>query len=262
MKHLPDKIKDTIGNRPYKIDDIGMSGSTVLMFDDMVLKIQPESTEAKTEREMMRWLQGRLPVPKILAHEISDGNSFLLMSRVPGKMSCDLEWINDPDRLVDVLCEGLTTLWSKSIEDCPCNASLDQHLSAAEYNVRNGLVDLDNVEPETFGEKGFKDPEELLEWLKATRPDEDLVLSHGDYCLPNIFADSNEISGFIDLGRAGVADRYRDIAICYRSLCSNLRGSYGGHPPVEYDADVLFSRLGITPDWEKIRYFTLLDELF
>ena len=262
MIYLPDKIKDAIGNRPYKIDDIGMSGSTVLMFGDMVLKIQPESTEAKTEREMMHWLHGRLPVPEIVAHEISDGKSFLLMSRVPGKMSCDLALINDPDRLVDVLCDGLKLLWNISIDGCPCDASLDQHLAAAEYNVRNDLVDLDNVEPETFGENGFKDPEELLEWLKANRPDEDIVLSHGDYCLPNVFADEKSVCGFIDLGRAGKADRYRDIAICYRSLCSNLRGSYGGHPPVDFDPGVFFKRLGIAPDWDKIRYYVLMDELF
>lgn len=259
---LPDKIKEIIGNRAYTLDDIGMSGSQVLIFDDMVLKIQPESAEALTEREMMRWLGGKQPVPDIICHEVVDGMSFLLMTRVPGKMSCDLSFIYDPERLIDVLCEGLQLLWNTDISDCPCNAMLDQHLAAAEHNVRNGLVDLENVEPGTFGEDGFKDPEDLLVWLKENRPAEDLVLSHGDYCLPNIFADDNGICGFIDLGRAGVADRYRDIAICYRSLKSNLHGSYGGHSPVDFDADKLFDKLKITPDWHKIRYYFLMDELF
>lgn len=259
---LPNKIETIIADKAYQLDAIGMSDSQVLLFDDMVLKIQQESDEARTERTMMDWLSGKLPVPTLLAHEVLDGKSFLLMSRVPGKMSCDFAFINDPHRLVDILCEGLKTLWSTDISGCPCDASLDQHLAAAEYNVNNGLVDLDNVEPETFGENGFKDPEDLLAWLKENRPKEELVLSHGDYCLPNVFADEKGIRGFIDLGRAGVADRYRDIAICYRSLKSNLRGSYGGHPSVEFDADELFLRLGITPDWDKIRYFILMDELF
>lgn len=259
---LPVKIQEIIGIQSYTLDDIGMSDSQVLIFDDMVLKIQPESAEARTEREMMRWLSGKLPVPEIICHEVSDGMSYLMMSRVPGKMSCDLAFINDPERLLDILCEGLRMLWNTDISDCVCDASLEQHLAAAEYNVKNGLVDLDNVEPETFGENGFKDPEELLAWLKANRPSEDIVLSHGDYCLPNVFADEKGVSGLIDLGRAGCADRYRDIAICYRSLTSNLRGSYGGHPPVDFDADKLFCKLGITPDWEKVRYFILLDELF
>ena len=260
---LPIKVQRAVGDRPYKLDNIGMSDSQVLIFNDMVLKVQPDCAEAKAEREMMCWLGGRLPVPEIICHEIEGGHSFLLMSRVPGKMSCDLAFINDPMRLVDVLCEGLKMLWSTDISGCPCDATLEQHLAAAEYNVKNGLVDLDNVEPETFGEGGFKDPEELLAWLKANRPtEEDIVLSHGDYCLPNVFADEKGISGFIDLGRAGYADRYRDIAICYRSLTSNLHGSYGGHPPVEFDADELFRKLGIKPDWEKIRYYILMDELF
>ncbi len=259
---LPEKIKNLIGERSYTLDEIGMSDSQVLLFDDMVLKIQPEGAEAQTEREMMRWMRGRLPVPEILCHEVEGGRSFLLMSRVSGKMSCDLSFINEPEYLIDVLCEGLKMLWSVDISECPCDASLDHHLAAAEYNVRNGLVDTDDAEPETFGENGFKDPEDLLEWLKANRPEEDIVLSHGDYCLPNVFANEKGVSGFIDLGRTGVADRYRDIAICYRSLTSNLLGSYGGHPPVEFDADELFRKLEITPDWEKIRYYILLDELF
>lgn len=259
---LPEKIQNLIGDRSYIMDDIGMSDSQVLLFDDMVLKIQPEGAEAQTERQMMRWMGGKLPVPDILYHEVEGRRSFLLMSRIRGKMSCDLAFINNPERLVDILCEGLKMLWSADISGCPCDASLDHHLAAAEYNVKNGLVDLDNVEPETFGEHGFKDPEDLLQWLKANRPKEDLVLSHGDFCLPNVFADEKGISGYIDLGRAGVADRYRDIAICYRSLASNLHGSYGGHPPVEFDPNKLFERLELTPDWDKIRYYILMDELF
>ena len=78
----------------------------------------------------------------------------------------------------------------------------------------------------------------------------------------NIFVNDQGVSGYIDLGRAGVADRYRDIAICYRSLGSNLRGSYGGHPPIDFDAEELFRKLDVTPDWDKIRYYILLDELF
>lgn len=259
---LPSTIQDNIGKRPYRLDDVGLSGSQVLLFDDMVLKIQPESDESKNELAIMQWLDGKLPVPKIICHEATNGVSYLLMTRATGKMSCDLSFINSPDRLVELLAEGLRKLWSVDITDCPCDASLNHHLAAAEYNVKNGLVDLENVEPETLGEKGFKDTEDLLAWLKANRPTEDPVLSHGDYCLPNIFANDLGISGYIDLGRAGIADRYRDIAICYRSLKSNLRGSYGGHPPVDFDSDELFRQLKITPDWDKIRYYILLDELF
>lgn len=259
---LPSAIQGYIGKRSYRLDDVGLSGSQVLLFDDMVLKIQPESEETKNELEVMRWLDGKLSAPRIIYHEVVNGVSYLLMTRIAGAMSCDLSYINSPGRLTKLLAEGLRKLWSLDISDCPCDASLDHHLAAAEYRVKNCLVDLEDMEPDTLGENGFKNAEHLLTWLKENRPEEDLVFSHGDYCLPNIFVNDSEITGYIDLGRAGIADRYRDIAICYRSLKSNLRGSYGGHPPVDFDSDELFRELGITPDWDKIRYYILLDELF
>ena len=259
---LPEKIRAAIGDRPYQLDDVGLSGSQVLIFDDMVLKIQPASGETANESAMLTWLDGKLPAPKVICHEVENDVSYLLMTRVKGKMTCDAEYINDPDLLVDILADGLKQLWSIDINDCPCDNRLDERLKTAKYIVQNNQVDLDNLEPETFGENGFKDPAELLVWLKENRPAEDVVLSHGDYCLPNIFAKGNTVCGFIDLGKAGLADRYQDIAIGYRSLKHNLGGLYGGHEPIDYDANIFFERLGIEPDWEKIRYFTLLDELY
>ncbi|MBQ5323467.1 MAG: hypothetical protein J6J07_08525, partial [Oscillospiraceae bacterium] len=63
-------------------------------------------------------------------------------------------------------------------------------------------------------------------------------------------------------GRMGIADRYQDIALCYRSLHHNFSGIYGGKPYSGYDESMLFEALGIKPDFEKIRYYILLDELF
>ena len=87
------------------------------------------------------------------------------------------------------------------------------------------------------------------------------MLSHGDLCLPNIFLTENGISGFIDLGDAGVGDRWRDIALCHRSLRHNADGSYGSVKK-DVNPDELFSLLGIRPDPEKLRWYLLLDELF
>ena len=89
-------------------------------------------------------------------------------------------------------------------------------------------MDVDNEEPTTFGEGGFRDPEHLLMWLEENRPAFEPVLSHGDYCLPNIFLENGTLKGFIDLGRAGIGDKWNDIALCYRSLKHNFDGTYGG----------------------------------
>lgn len=63
------------------------------------------------------------------------------------------------------------------------------------------MVDMENVEPDTFGPNGFSNQEELLVWLEKNRPQEDIVLTHGDFCLPNVFIDNDKISGFIDFGK-------------------------------------------------------------
>jgi kanamycin kinase/aminoglycoside 3'-phosphotransferase-3 len=60
----------------------------------------------------------------------------------------------------------------------------------------------------------------------------------------------------------GIADKYQDIALCCRSLKKNLAGAYGGSVRGEIDDKLLFDNLGIAPDYEKIRYYILLDELF
>ena len=101
-----------------------------------------------------------------------------------------------------------------------------------------------------------------MDWLIQNKPEEELVFTHGDFCLPNLLAKEDEISGFIDLGRAGVADKYQDIAICYRSLKHNFEGKYGGERHENFNPDILFEKLGMEPDGEKVKYYTLLDELF
>ena len=88
------------------------------------------------------------------------------------------------------------------------------------------------------------------------------MLSHGDYCLPNIFLQGGKISGFLDLGRAGTADKWQDIALCLRSLRQNFAGKFSGQPQPGFSDKLLFDALGLKPNWEKIRYYTLLDELF
>ena len=130
------------------------------------------------------------------------------MSKIEGEMACSTELLTNPNHLVKLLANGLRILWEVDISKCPCNNSIDNKLRLAEILVRDNLCDIENVEPTTYGENGFENPEKLLQWLKENRPDEELVFSHGDYCLPNIFIRDDQINGFIDLGRSGVADIY------------------------------------------------------
>lgn len=260
--NIPDNIKKFIGNKSFEVDTVGMSDSEVICFDDIVLKIENQCEESDNESKIMYWLEDKLPVPKVICLEKLDNKNYLLMSKIRGSMSCEASFLKNPELLVKLLADGLKMLWKVDISDCPCNSSIGSKLKLAEFRVLNNLCSMDNVEPETYGENGYKSPEELLQWLRDNKPSEDYVLSHGDYCLPNIFIDNNGISGFIDLGRCGVGDKYQDIALCYRSLKHNFEGKYGGEIYKGFKADMLFDELGIQPDWEKINYYLLLDELF
>ena len=261
LKHLPAAIRQQINGRPYTENTVGMSGAGVLMFEDLVLKTAPADQNTAREAAMMTWLQGRLPVPKVIHSCVENGQSWLLMSRLQGQMACDEGYMQRPEVLIPLLARAMKQLWRVDVQDCPCRFSLEDRLLLAEENVRHGRCETENVEPETYGPNGFKDPEHLLRWLKDHRPPMDPVLSHGDFCLPNVFFKDGGVSGYLDLGFCAVADRYQDIALCYRSLIHNADGSYGVvYPNVQPER--LFDALGIKPDWEKIRYYILLDELF
>lgn len=262
MIEIPDKIKSILTSFNYSSDTVGMSEASILLFDDKVLKIDRVCDESENERDVMLWLKDKLPVPEVICHEIYNGRSYLLMSKLPGVMSCDESYLTRPQELTQILAKGLKILWETDISKCSYDFCLDKKLEMARYNVEHNLVDVDNVEPETFGENGFQSPEHLLDWLIQNRPEEEIVFSHGDFCLPNIFIDDGKISGFLDLGKTGCADRYQDIALCYRSLKHNYEGKFGGETYEGFDPDSLFIHLGIEPDWDKINYYLLMDELF
>lgn len=259
---VPSKIKALIENKPFTIDDIGMSGNQVLIFEDMVLKIEDSSAAMEQQVQMMQWLDGKVPVPQVIAYEVENRKSYLLMSKIGGDMSCDTYYLEHPEELLEALTSGLKMFWEVDVRDCPYTRDVNAVLKEARIRVENDCVDVLDAEPTTFGEGGFKSPKQLLEWLENHRPSFEPVLSHGDFCLPNIFLKNGQINGFIDLGKTGVGDKWNDIALCYRSLKHNFDGNYGGKVYEDFQPEMLFQKLGMEPDWEKINYYLLLDELF
>lgn len=70
---IPDAIKSFIGDLPYDLDTTGLSGSQVLMFPDTVLKIEKYRKDGDETVRVMKWLEGKIPVPKVLCHEVCGG---------------------------------------------------------------------------------------------------------------------------------------------------------------------------------------------
>lgn len=74
------------------------------------------------------------------------------------------------------------------------------------------------------------------------------TIIHGDFCLPNILVKDNKISGFIDIGDAGVGDAWCDYAWCIWSMEYNLKTK-------EYTPQLL-RKLKIEFDEEKFLKYT------
>ncbi len=259
--NIPNAIKRRIGFQKGMLDKVGCSDAQVLMFDDMVLKIQPDSNSAGNEHQMMRWLQGRLPVPEILEEAFVDGIRYLLMTRMLGWYLCDASILDDQARLAELVAEGLRRMWAVNVTGCPANRTLDQKFREIEAGLRNGTITIDAArQADTYGPGGFETPSHLYDWLVKHRPEEEKVLSHGDYCLPNIFCDEKGLTGYIDLGYAGIADKWVDIEKVLWSMWANSTGIFGGRRR-EFDRRLLFDALGMEPDEERLRYYSLLNEL-
>jgi len=251
---LPAKIRSEIEGFSCDGDSSGLSGASVykLSHNDqtLYLKIEKEKNENIREHAVFQWLRDKLPVPEVIASCTENGVSYLLTTKAGGECACSEYHMKNPEQLSALLAAGIRALQSVNIDDCPFVNSLDYKLRTAKSRIKKGLVDMSDWNEDTM----FQSPDKLYEYLAAHRPDETPCFTHGDYCLPNVFFENKNVSGFIDLGRAGIADIWQDIALCVRSMHFNFGTD-------KYDK-VFFEHLGMKPDYQKIEYYILLDELF
>ena len=260
INQVPASIASMLGDQTGKIDGLGKSGAQVLLFDDYVLKIRPADDRDTADVKILQWLAGKAPVPQEATHEVWNERDWLLMTRIQGKELCKPDVMTNPVLLLDCMAEALHILWSIPVKDCPFERTVSDNLSHAEAAILTGRFDPSDCEPATFGQGGFENPEALLNWLKTHLPPQDRVLTHGDFCLPNLFTDGKRFTGFIDVGNVGAGDRWMDLALGWRSLKHNSDGHYGKVYP-NIDPDDLFRAAGVQKDEEKLRYYILLDEL-
>ncbi len=156
--------------------------------------------------------------------------------------------------MLEVLAENLKQLHALEIVDCPFNQTLEIKMVQAKFRVLENLVDETDFDVVRLGKTAQEVFRELLETCPAI---EDLVFTHGDYCLPNILIHNLELAGFVDLGRAGIADRYQDLALITRSLESDLNPQFNGW------SKYFLEQYGIAkPEDSKLEFYRLLDEFF
>jgi aminoglycoside phosphotransferase len=259
LRSIPAALQAQIRDAIIEENTEGMSGASVFRLErqgqpDQFLKVGERHPEDDLSGELSRllWLHGRLPVPEVLYWGEQGAIQYLLMSAIPGLPSYDDSLSDQLPTLMRLYARGLRQIHSLPIENCPFDMRLDMTMAQAGQNLQAGRVDVEDFDPQRQG----RTAQSLFRELLATRPDdEDLVFTHGDYCTPNLLIDPDAmtVSGFIDWGRAGVADRYTDLALAARSIDYNFGAEW--IPP-------FFEAYGIDPDPAKLAFYQLLDEFF
>ncbi len=251
---IPENVEKFIKDAKLEEISIGCSDSQVVRIKNkegcFYLKIMKENLLLQ-EYKRLSWLQGKLPVPKVVMYIQESGNDYLITEETSGKMLCDEEYTNNPDIALSVLKDAFHKIHSVDITNCPFDVSNDYKLSLIEKNVKNNLVNTSSLKDET--RKKFGSAENLLKYLKENKFEEELVFSHGDTSLPNIFGKNKNFIGFIDVGECGIADKWFDLAICEKSILRNYGQEY---------VEQFYRILNIKREDNKVNYYLLMMELY
>ncbi|WBQ04311.1 aminoglycoside 3'-phosphotransferase [Kribbella sp. CA-293567] len=208
--------------------------------------------ELLAERDRAEWLASTsVPGARVLDWIESAEGAALLTSAVPGVTAGDLPW---SEKLVASLARAVRAVHELPVESCPFERRLVDVVAQAEDVVRRGAVNPDFLTDDAR----LVAPEELLARVRAALPAvqaaQELVVCHGDACLPNFLFDPDtlEWTGTIDVGRLGVADRYSDLALVKAQLEDEW----------SVDAAAFFAAYGVVePDAERLAFHLLLDAL-
>lgn len=203
------------------------------------------------EAERMRWARPYLPVPNVV-RQGSDGSiSWLVTSPLPGRDGTHPDLTKHPADLTQILARGLRRFHdSAPVETCPFDFRIDRAFAHVRARLGAGHIDPSRDFHEEFA---HLTPSMAVELLESTRPaSEDLVVCHGDYCLPNVLVEGGEATGYLDLGELGVADRWWDLAVATWSLTWNLGPGF---------EELFLNEYGVSPDRDRTRFYRLLYDL-
>jgi aminoglycoside phosphotransferase len=218
--------------------------------------------ELVDEHERLDWLADTdLPSAEVLDWD-DDGETATLTTRaVPGVAMSDLAAEVVPEA-IESLGGFLRRLHGMPRGACPFERWLAVTVPIARVRGDRGQVDEGDFDDEREG----LTTEALLTDLIEGRPRAeelelgDLVICHGDACLPNFLVDPDSlaVTGMIDVHRLGVADRHLDLALAVRSISdTTLNPAYG---PAA--AEALLAAYGLPADPWRLDFYRLLDEFF
>ncbi|UGQ12372.1 APH(3'') family aminoglycoside O-phosphotransferase [Yinghuangia sp. ASG 101] len=243
----------------------GESGAAVFRSADATryAKCVPaaDAADLEAERDRVAWLSGQgVPGPRVLDWHSGDAGACLTTSAVSG-VPADQVPAEKLRVAWEHIADAVRRLHEVPVSRCPFRRGLDAMVAVA-----RDVVARDAVNPEFLPvEQQHTPTAQLLDRVTRQVPRRreqeaaDMAVCHGDLCLPNIILDPRtlEVSGFIDLGRLGLADRYADLAL----LLANARETWA-HEERGRAADIAFAeRYGIALDHDRLRFYLHLDPL-
>ena len=202
---------------------------------------------AEAEAERTRWARTYIPVPEIIESGVNDDATWFLSRAIPGDDATRARFRTDLPGLVRRLAGALRRFHAMPVDECPFSFRLDDALQHVERRLHQGQIDpARDFHPEHADLAAAAAVSRLIETRPAT---EDLVVCHGDYCVPNILFDDHALAGFVDLAELGIADRWWDIAVATWSVTWNFGPGY---------EDMFLDAYGEEPDEARCRYYRLL----
>ncbi|MGA4544090.1 APH(3'') family aminoglycoside O-phosphotransferase [Uniformispora flossi] len=213
------------------------------------------------ERDRVAWLGDHgVPGPRVADWSANDAGACLVTSAVPG-VPADQVAAEDLRTAWDRIADAVRRLHEVPVSECPFSRGLDTMVALARDVVARDAVNPEFLPPEQEHVPAAELLANITAQLPTRRAQEpaDTVVCHGDLCLPNIVLDPRtwDVSGFVDLGRLGTADRYADLAL----LLANSRETWPDEDRAR-TADTAFAeRYGLTLDRDRLRFYLDLDPL-
>lgn len=194
-------------------------------------------------------LKDVLNVPKVVFYYKKD-IEILITTKMDGIMSCEDECLEDKDATIDALCFAI-----KQIQNVELNEDL-----FAKFNVYTLESELEKVYlkfesgeltqlPDKTVFNRFQSVAQVVEYFKGYKPQSEFYFSHGDVSMPNVFINKGKFVGFIDVGSAGIRQKWQDIADAYISVRRNFES--------QEVADGFLCKLGII-DKTDVEYYEML----
>ena len=267
---LPLEIVKAVTSRNNTISVIlprGNNRAIVEVYENTVVKISDLDKLAMNELKMYKWFNSRNQphIPELITSSITNEFIFLAIKRsFFGLLGNSNLFKNNPDKFALSIANILKKLWSISFDNTIDKIDINWKLST----INNKNIERYNSKSDIFTKSRISSEigsvDSLLTWLDINKPtisDKDIVISHGNFRLSNMFLGSNfKLIDLIDFTLSGIADKNYDIAILFKSIEETFGTHYWGENSNTI-IEIISNELDISIDKDLMKYYQYLDEI-